>query len=138
MLDLLDVKTATGNQKAISEREFFTSIKNFTLAIALLISSQTSTYDSLSWIPEHISLTAKSGFRDIAKEYSAVLAERESLVVELLPEVVPFLKDRIKESSIDKDDESDQTTAASAKVPVLYAILAAYQFRWFVTQVCIV
>lgn len=56
-------------------------------------------------------------------------------MIELMPEVLPFLKDRIKESSIDKSDENDEFSAASARVPVGFAILAAYQFRWFVTQV---
>jgi hypothetical protein len=57
------------------------------------------------------------------------------LLIELLPEVIPFLKERIKESSVDKSDECNEFSAASARVPVGFAILAAYQFRWFVTQV---
>ncbi|KAL0003270.1 hypothetical protein SO802_017051, partial [Lithocarpus litseifolius] len=53
-----------------------------------------------------------------------------------MPEVLPSLKERIKESSIDKSDEGgDKVSAASARVPVGFAIVAAYQFRWFVTQV---
>ena len=55
--------------------------------------------------------------------------------MELVPEVLPLLKERIKESSIDKSDESDEFSAASARVPVGFAVLAAYQLRWFVTQV---
>ncbi|KAJ7955051.1 putative ARM repeat superfamily protein [Quillaja saponaria] len=38
-------------------------------------------------------------------------------------------------SSIDKSDESDEFSAASARAPVGFAIVAAYRFRWFVTQV---
>ena len=54
-----------------------------------------------------------------------------------MPEVMPLLKERIKESSIDKADEGgDEVSAASARVPVAFAIVAAYQFRWFATQVC--
>lgn len=57
--------------------------------------------------------------------------------MELMPEVMPLLKERIKESSIDKSDEGgDEVSAASARVPVGFAIVAAYQFRWFATQVC--
>lgn len=52
-----------------------------------------------------------------------------------MPEILPILKATIKESSIDKSDENDENLAASARVPVGFAILAAYQFRWFVTQV---
>lgn len=52
-----------------------------------------------------------------------------------MPEILPVLKDKIKESSIDKSDETDEFSAASARAPVVFAILAAYQFRWFVSQV---
>lgn len=55
--------------------------------------------------------------------------------MELTPEVMPLLKDAIKESSIDNSDECDEVLAASARVPVGFAIVAAHQFRWFVTQV---
>lgn len=53
----------------------------------------------------------------------------------MMPEVLPDLKDRIKESSIDKSDENNEFSAASARVPAVFAILAAFQFRWFVIQV---
>lgn len=52
-----------------------------------------------------------------------------------MPEILPVLKDKIKESSIDKSDETDEFSAASARAPVGFAILAAYQFRWFVSQI---
>lgn len=61
--------------------------------------------------------------------------DEKRLVVELMREVLPLLKDRIKESSIDKSEDGDEVSAASARVPVGFAIVAAYQFRWFVTQV---
>lgn len=57
------------------------------------------------------------------------------LVIELIPEVLPLLKGFIKESAIGANEESDGIAAATARTPVAYAILAAYQFRWFVTQV---
>lgn len=60
---------------------------------------------------------------------------QKRLLLELVPDVLPFLKERIKESSIDKSDEYDEFSAASARVPVGFAILASFQFRWFVTQV---
>jgi hypothetical protein len=47
-----------------------------------------------------------------------------------------LLKERIKESSIDNSDEGHEVSAASARVPVGFAVVAAYQFRWVVTQVC--
>ena len=56
--------------------------------------------------------------------------------MELMHEVMPLLKDRIKESSIDKSEDRDEVSAsASARVSVGFAIVAAYQFRWFVTHV---
>lgn len=64
-----------------------------------------------------------------------LVPQEKRLMVELMPEVLLFLKDRIKESSIDKSDETDEFSAASARVPVEFAILAAYQLRWFITQV---
>lgn len=66
-----------------------------------------------------------------------MVAEEKRLVVELMPEIVPSLKDSIKESAVDKSDDVDEFSAASARAPVGFAIVAAYQFRWFVTQVWI-
>jgi hypothetical protein len=66
---------------------------------------------------------------------SNLVPSQNRLLIELFPEVIPFLKERIKESSVDKSDECNEFSAASARVPVGFAILAAYQFRWFVTQV---
>ncbi|KAK2637321.1 hypothetical protein Ddye_032113 [Dipteronia dyeriana] len=128
LYSLLDTVTKTTSSE---ERN---AVKDSILALALLISSRTSTHDSLSWIPARVSVAAESVFRVIAGEYFA--AWKEDLVVELLlPETVPYLKEKIKESSIDKENESDEFSAASARAPVVHAILAAYQFRWFVTQV---
>lgn len=110
-----------------NDGQVLTSFKNSTLALALLITAQTySTHDSLSWIPGHVSSAAASAFRAISNEYDAVF--NRPLVVDLLPEVAPSLKETIKQ------DDSESATS-SARVPVLHAILAAYQFRWFVTQV---
>ena len=64
-----------------------------------------------------------------------MVAEEKRLVLELMPEMVKSLKDQIKESSVDKSDDVDEFSAASARAPVGFAILATYQFRWFVTQV---
>ena len=66
----------------------------------------------------------------------ASVPEEKRLVMELMPEVLPLLKERIKESSIDKSDEVHEVSAASARVPVGFAVVAAYQFRWFVNKVC--
>lgn len=110
-----------------SNGQVLTSFKNSTLALALLTTAQTSsTHDSLSWIPGHVSSAAASVFRAISNEYDAVF--NKPLVVDLLPEVAPSLKETIKQND-------SEFATSSARVPVLHAILAAYQFRWFVTQV---
>ncbi|XP_058787569.1 uncharacterized protein At2g39910 [Vicia villosa] len=129
------------------------SIKDFALACALLSSSTNTNSEFLSWIPNHLSSLATASFFELSQAYLAVFDDRNSqkieefgldcslvpaqkrLLLELLTEVLPFLKDGIKESAIDKSEESDEFSAASARVPVGFAILAAHQLRWFVTQV---
>ncbi|KAJ0752969.1 putative armadillo-like helical protein [Helianthus annuus] len=101
---------------------------NFSLLCAALAASQTSTYDQLSWIPVSLSTSAESAFQDLQKAYSDY--QNKDLLVELMPIVLPLLKSSITESSI--DDDGDE---ASARVPVAYAVVAAYQFKWFVTQI---
>lgn len=61
-----------------------------------------------------------------------LVSKGKRLIIELMPQVLPLVKDAIKESSI---DASDDISAASARAPVAYAIIAAYQLRWFTTQV---
>ncbi|KAK7293730.1 hypothetical protein RJT34_16603 [Clitoria ternatea] len=129
------------------------SIRDFALACALLSSSSFHSSQLLSWIPNHLLSLATSSFFQLSTAYIDVFEDRNSikvsklgfnsefvpkekrLLLELMPEVLPFLKERIKETSIDKSDESDEFSAALAKVPVGFTILAAFQFRWFVTQV---
>ncbi|KAL5568932.1 hypothetical protein UlMin_025507 [Ulmus minor] len=128
-------------------------VKDFTLACALLSSSQSSTHELFSWIPQNLSAGAESAFRELSKAYliafgeenamrvaelgldSRAVDEEMGLVVELLPEVLPLLKDAINESSVDKSVDVDEFSAASARTPVGFAIVAAYQFRWFVTKI---
>ncbi|XP_014494905.1 uncharacterized protein At2g39910 [Vigna radiata var. radiata] len=120
------------------------SVKDLALACALLCSSAFDHSGILSWIPSHLSSLATSSFSELSCAYLAelgngnrdvVVPPEKRLVLELMPEVLPLLKERIQESSINKSDESDEFSAASARVPVGFAILAAFQFRWFITQV---
>lgn len=116
------------------ESDCQSELTSFSLLCAALASSQTSTYDQLSWIPISLSNSADSAFRDLHKAFSD--EQEKDLVAELMPRVLPSLKTSIKESSIDKEDaDGDEVSAASARVPVAYAIVAAHQFKWFVTQV---
>ena len=141
------------NLPNIGESQIRASIRDFALACALLSSSQSSTHDLVSWIPANLSASAESAIRGLSRAYSiafgeanakrigglgldcGVVPEEKRLVVELMPEVFPSLKDAIKESSIDKLDAADEVSAASARAPVGFAVVAAHQFRWFVTQV---
>ncbi|KAI7742365.1 hypothetical protein M8C21_025570 [Ambrosia artemisiifolia] len=117
-----------------NETDFHLVLTNFSLLCAALAASQTSTYDQLSWIPVSLSTSADSAFQDLQKVYSDY--QNKDLLVELMPIVLPLIKSSIKESSIDKEDaDGDEVSAASARVPVAYAIVTAYQFRWFVTQI---
>ncbi|KAL4367839.1 hypothetical protein GQ457_05G032100 [Hibiscus cannabinus] len=104
---------------------------------ALLSSSRSSTHELLIWIPDHLSTAAETAFSDLSKAYSDAVwsGEQRNLAAELVPEIVPVLKDTIKEGSIDKNDETDEFSAASARAPVGLAILAAYQCRWLVSQI---
>lgn len=126
-------------------------MRDFSLCCAALAAASNSTSDKLSWISGSLSAAANSAFNKLSDAYYDSfhggeelvkigemeldfdsLANEKRLVIDLMPEVLPLLKDKIKESSI---DTSDEISAASARVPVAYAIVAAYQFRWFTTQV---
>ncbi|GMI72589.1 hypothetical protein like AT2G39910 [Hibiscus trionum] len=111
------------------------SLNDFVLACALLSASRSSTHELLIWIPDHLSTAAETVFSDLSEAYSIPGGEKRNLAAELMPEIVPVLKDKVKESSVDKSDEADEFSAASARAPVDFAILAAYQFRWFVSKI---
>ncbi|KAG8380783.1 hypothetical protein BUALT_Bualt06G0051900 [Buddleja alternifolia] len=141
---------------SITGPEIGTTIRDFALCCAALASALNSTTQHLSWIPNSISLYAISLFKEFANAYyddlmhanclmkvgeeleldlSGVVESEKKLVIELMPDILPLLKCNIKESAIDTSDEGDGVSAASARVPVAYAILAAYQFRWLFSQV---
>lgn len=104
----------------------------------MLSSSNPSTSPLLNWIPQHLSTAAESAFRGLSKAVyggsDAGLSSEKRLVVELIPEVLPLIKNAIKESSVG----SDEISAASSRVPLAYAVVAAYQLRWFVSQVYLI
>ncbi|KAK6135906.1 hypothetical protein DH2020_030393 [Rehmannia glutinosa] len=139
----------------ITEPDIGTKIKDFALCCAALASASNSSSQHLSWVPSSLSFSAISAFKNFAEAYygdamhpkclmkvgelelalSGVVESDKKLIMELMPEVLPLLRGNIKESAIDASDENDGVLAASARVPVAFAILAAYQLRWFVTQV---
>ncbi|KAK6156159.1 hypothetical protein DH2020_010407 [Rehmannia glutinosa] len=139
----------------ITEPDIGTKIKDFALCCAALASASNSSSQHLSWVPSSLSFSAISAFKNFAEAYygdamhpkclmkvgelelalSGVVESDKKLIMELMPEVLPLLRGNIKESAIDASDENDGVSAASARVPVAFAILAAYQLRWFVIQV---
>ncbi|GMJ14458.1 hypothetical protein like AT2G39910 [Hibiscus trionum] len=103
------------------------SVTDFALACALLSSSRSSIHELLIWIPNHLSTAAETAFSDLAKAYNDAVwvGEKRNLAAELMPEIVPVLKDKIKVSLIDSDET----------YKCFYAILAACQCRWLVSQI---
>lgn len=77
----------------------------------------------------------KSG--ELELDLRGVVDSEKKLLLELMPELLPLLKEKIKESAIDATDENDGVSAASARAPVASAVLAAYQLRWIVGQVIV-
>ncbi|KAL0671557.1 hypothetical protein Bca4012_034261 [Brassica carinata] len=119
------------NPSSPHEQDSLASIKNLALACALLSSSLSSTHELFSWIPESLSLI---GFSEISRDYYN--GGKMRLVIELLPVVLPELKDTIEGSSMGKkSDDAEDVSAALTRQPVGYAVLAAHQLKWFVTQV---
>ncbi|CAH8390622.1 unnamed protein product [Eruca vesicaria subsp. sativa] len=119
--------------RLLNEEQSLASIKSLSLACALLSSSRSSTHELLSWIPESLIVAGESAFSEISRDYFS--ENKRLLVIELLPVVLPELKDGIEGSSMSKDSDAEDVSAAMARKPVGYAILAAHQLRWFVTQV---
>ncbi|KAI3911143.1 hypothetical protein MKW92_047082 [Papaver armeniacum] len=128
------------NNNHNSHKDIQAEIKDFCLCCALLASIDTVQNISplLSWIPKELRVLAKQALSELPGiQFSELRNELglKKLVMELITEVLPELKGVMKESSIDYTDDGDEFSAASARTPVAYAIVAAYQFRWFVTQV---
>ncbi|XP_058113719.1 uncharacterized protein At2g39910 isoform X2 [Magnolia sinica] len=127
-------------------------IRDFCLCCAALASAASLDSGPISWIPRPLSAAANSAVAELSEavyrgsdgdgligagdsDAHFSLAPKESrLVGELMPDVLPLLTGVIKESSIGSEDD-DEIAAASARAPVAEAIVAAHQFRWFVTQV---
>ncbi|XP_033509739.1 uncharacterized protein At2g39910 isoform X1 [Nicotiana tabacum] len=152
LVSLLPYSKSLSNSE-LSETEMQSKIRDFSLCCAALASTSESTHNQLSWVPNLLSIAAASAFKDLSKAYARKVGGNElmkigeldgdlkslpnekMLAIQLMPQVLPLLKGRIKESMIDKSIDGDEISAASARVPGAYAIVAAYQFRWFISQV---
>ncbi|VFQ90346.1 unnamed protein product [Cuscuta campestris] len=137
----------------ISDFEITAKMSDFTLCCAALAAASYSSCVELLWIPSSLSVAAVSAFKLLYEAYSNFFGSKESmkvgqfefdlkfvpndvrLLIELMPQVLPSLKNKIKESVIDRSIDTDEFSAASARTPAAYAILAAHQFKWLVTQV---
>ncbi|XP_021769132.1 uncharacterized protein At2g39910-like [Chenopodium quinoa] len=110
-------------------------IRDFCLLCALISSSYASTSPLLSWIPERLIVASHLAIKALSEavygDSHPYLRSDTRLVIDLMPEVIPLIKETIKESSIG----GDEISAASSRVPTSYAIVAAYQLSWFVSQV---
>ncbi|KAL5709261.1 hypothetical protein ACHQM5_019971 [Ranunculus cassubicifolius] len=118
----------------VSKEDFQKQIMDFSLCCAEGEKGDTL----LSWIPKHLSVAADRALGELGAffcESDEKQPHEQILVIALMPHVLPVLKGIIKESSIDTKDDENEISAASARTPVAYAIVAAHQFRWFVTQV---
>ncbi|XP_017237924.1 uncharacterized protein At2g39910 isoform X1 [Daucus carota subsp. sativus] len=149
----LEILLPRNDNVSDTSKTLICEIRNFSLLCAALASSQVSTSEHLLWIPNSLAIASISAFQELAKGFCStcnaeslrnvsglgldlsLLSDEQKLVVELMPQVMPLLKDKVNESSVDKSDDADEITAASARAPVAYAIVASYQLRWFVTQV---
>ncbi|XP_070026915.1 uncharacterized protein At2g39910 isoform X2 [Nicotiana sylvestris] len=152
LVSLLPYSNSLSNSE-LSETEIHSKIADFSLCCAALASTSESTHNQLSWVPNLLSIAAASAFKDLSIAYARKVGGNElmkigeldgdlkslpnekKLAIQLMPQLLPLLKDKIKESTIDKSIDGDEISAASARVPVAYAIVAAYQFRWFISQV---
>ncbi|OIT39680.1 PREDICTED: uncharacterized protein At2g39910 isoform X1 [Nicotiana attenuata] len=152
LVSLLPYSNSLSNSE-LSETEIHSKITDFSLCCAALASTSESTHNQLSWVPNLLSIAAASAFKDLSIAYARKVGGNElmkigeldgdlkslpnekKLAIQLMPQLLPLLKDKIKESTIDKSIDGDEISAASARVPVAYAIVAAYQFRWFISQV---
>ncbi|KMT18265.1 hypothetical protein BVRB_2g024310 isoform A [Beta vulgaris subsp. vulgaris] len=123
--------------KTFDNSNIRSKIRDFSLCCALLSSSNPKNSSHISWISNKLSIAANSAFRALSEsiygDSDDILSSEKKLVIELMPDVLPLIKNIIKESSINGD--SDEISAASARTPLAYAIVAAYQLRWFVSQV---
>ncbi|GFY83572.1 ARM repeat superfamily protein [Actinidia rufa] len=147
MLMSLLPQTNSQPKPNLSETEIHSQVRDFSLCCAALASSAESTHDQLSWIPDSLSIAANSAFRDLSKAVThglskigelgfdlGLVLDGTKLVAESMIEVLPSLKSSIKDSAIDRSDDGNEISASLVRSPVAYAVVAAYQFRWFVTQ----
>ncbi|KAL9226654.1 hypothetical protein vseg_002441 [Gypsophila vaccaria] len=109
-------------------------IIDFCLCCAFLCASEGSNSQFVNWVTPQLVDAARLAFQGVSK--AGFGEDGGELVVELMPKVLPLIKEKIRESSVGGDgDDGDEISAASSRAPSAYAVVAAYQLRWFVTRV---
>ncbi|KAG6538384.1 hypothetical protein ZIOFF_003502 [Zingiber officinale] len=106
-------------------------VMDFVLCCAALAAAEGDDSPTLFWVTKDLILAAKLSLRELSR--AASFGSEREMLVELMPDVLSVVKGVIKESSV--DTKSEDIFASSAKTPVDYAIVAAHQFRWLVSQV---
>lgn len=87
-------------------------------------------YPALHWVPVALSDAAAAAVEEMAA--AGGWGDVGEMVVGMMPEVVPPLKDVVKATCVDTEDEE----IGKEKPPKEHAVVAAHQFRWLVSQVC--
>uniref|UniRef100_A0A0E0LF20 Uncharacterized protein n=1 Tax=Oryza punctata TaxID=4537 RepID=A0A0E0LF20_ORYPU len=86
-------------------------------------------YPALHWVPVALSDAAAAAMEEMA--VAGGWGDVGEMVVGMMPEVVPPLKDVVKATCVDTEDEE----IGKVKPPKEHAVVAAHQFRWLVSQV---
>uniref|UniRef100_A0A0E0E5S0 Uncharacterized protein n=1 Tax=Oryza meridionalis TaxID=40149 RepID=A0A0E0E5S0_9ORYZ len=86
-------------------------------------------YPALHWVPVALSDAAAAAVEEMAA--AGGWGDAGEMVVGMMPEVVPPLKDVVRATCVDTEDEE----IGKEKPPKEHAVVAAHQFRWLVSQV---
>uniref|UniRef100_A0A0E0ADR2 Uncharacterized protein n=1 Tax=Oryza glumipatula TaxID=40148 RepID=A0A0E0ADR2_9ORYZ len=86
-------------------------------------------YPALHWVPVALSDAAAAAVEEMAA--AGGWGDVGEMVVGMMPEVVPPLKDVVKATCVDTEEEE----IGKEKPPKEHAVVAAHQFRWLVSQV---
>ncbi|KAI4962581.1 hypothetical protein ZWY2020_029106 [Hordeum vulgare] len=86
---------------------------------------------ALHWVPEGLSRAAAAAMEEMAK--AGGWGGVGEMLVAMMPEAVPPLKDVLKVTGVDAND--DTMMIGGVKPPKEHAFVAAHQFRWLLSQI---
>lgn len=99
------------------------------LCAAVLASSLE--HPALHWVPAGLVGAATTAVEEMAT--AGGWGSVGEMVVAVMPEVVPPLKVVVKDSCVDADNDE----IGAVKPPKEHVVVAAHQFRWLLSQVCV-